>query len=298
VGLLGANGAGKSTLVKLLAGEVAPLQGRRAQGKGLAVGYFAQHQLEQLRADESALDHLIRLDRRISSGVPGALAREQDLRDFLGGFDFGGETVHAPIGRFSGGERARLMLALLIWQRPNLLLLDEPTNHLDLDVREALTLALQEYEGAMVLVSHDRHLLRATIDTLLLVAAGAVQPFDGDLDDYREWLGQLRREQASAAEKSAVPSRREQRRAEAQTRARLAAQRRPLERELAAVEQELAQLSEQKRRLESLLSDPHLYLAENRDNLKTCLTDQVHVNDRLVQAEERWLRLQNALEAL
>jgi len=298
VGLLGANGAGKSTLVKLLAGELAALHGRRAQGKGLAIGYFAQHQLEQLRADESPLQHLIRLGRLVAAGLPGAAAREQDLRDFLGGFDFRGDTVYAPVGRFSGGERARLTLALLIWQRPNLLLLDEPTNHLDLDMREALTLALQEYEGAMLLVSHDRHLLRATTDTLLLVAGGALQPFDGDLDDYKEWLAQRRREQAPAEEKPAAPSRREQRRLEAEARHRMAAQRRPLERELAAVEQALAQLSAERRRLESLLADPHLYLTENRDRLKTCLMDQAHVNGRLHEVEERWLRLQSDLEAL
>jgi ATP-binding cassette subfamily F protein 3 len=303
VGLLGANGAGKSTLVKLLAGELAVLHGQRTQGKGLAIGYFAQHQLEQLRAEESPLQHLIRLDRIVASSVSGAAAREQDLRDFLGGFDFRGDAVHAPVGRFSGGERARLTLALLIWQRPNLLLLDEPTNHLDLDMREALTLALQEYAGAMVLVSHDRHLLRATTDTLLLVAGGTVQPFDGDLDDYREWLAERRREQApaearSGEDRSATPSRREQRRLEAEARTRMAARRRPLERELAAVEQELALLAAEKRRLESLLADPHLYRAENREALKTCLTDQAHVKGQLDRAEARWLRLQSDLEDL
>jgi ATP-binding cassette subfamily F protein 3 len=297
VGLLGANGAGKSTLVKLLAGELAPLDGRRAPGKGLAIGYFAQHQLEQLRAEESALQHLIRLDRAVASGVPGAAAREQDLRDFLGGFDFRGDTVHAPVGRFSGGEKARLTLALLIWQRPNLLLLDEPTNHLDLDMREALTLALQEYEGAIVLVSHDRHLLRATTDTLLLVAGGAVQPFDGDLDDYREWLTRRRREQAPE-DGPAAPSRREQRRLEAEARTRRAALRRPLELELSAVEQELGLVAAEKRRLESLLADPNLYLAENRARLKTCLADQARLKGRLERAEERWLRLQSDLEGL
>ncbi len=303
VGLLGANGAGKSTLVKLLAGDLAPLAGQRAPGKGLAIGYFAQHQLEQLRPEESALQHLIRLDRAVASGVPGSAAREQDLRDFLGGFDFRGDAVHAPVGRFSGGEKARLTLALLIWRRPNLLLLDEPTNHLDLDMREALTLALQEYEGAIVLVSHDRHLLRATTDTLLLVAGGAVRPFDGDLDDYREWLAQRRREQAPAEagpgdDRSAAPSRREQRRLEAEARTRRAARRRPLELELSAVEQELALLAAEKRRLESLLADPNLYLAENRARLKTCLADQARVKQRLESAEERWLRLQSDLEGL
>ncbi|HEU5283213.1 MAG TPA: ATP-binding cassette domain-containing protein, partial [Burkholderiales bacterium] len=298
VGLLGVNGAGKSTLVKLLAGELAPLHGQRTQGKGLAIGYFAQHQLEQLRADESPLQHLVRLDRLAASSAAGALAREQDLRDFLGGFDFRGDAVHAPVGRFSGGERARLTLALLIWQRPNVLLLDEPTNHLDLDMREALTLALQEYQGAMVLVSHDRHLLRATTDTLLLVAAGAVQPFDGDLDDYRDWLAQQRRQRPPAEQGSAAPSRREERRLQAEARSRMAARRRPLERELAALEHELARLSARKRELESLLADPHLYLTENRDRLKSCLRDQAHVNGQLDQAEARWLRLQSDLEAL
>jgi ATP-binding cassette subfamily F protein 3 len=183
------------------------------------------------------------------------------------------------------------------------LLLDEPTNHLDLDMREALTLALQEYQGAIVLVSHDRHLLRATTDTLLLVGGGAVQPFDGDLDDYREWLARRRREQApaeagSGADSPAAPSRREQRRLEAEARTRRAARRRPLELELSAVEQELALLAAERRRLESLLADPNLYLAENRARLKTCLADQARLKGRLERAEERWLRLQSELEGL
>ncbi|MDR0633391.1 MAG: ATP-binding cassette domain-containing protein, partial [Azoarcus sp.] len=186
IGLLGRNGAGKSTLVKLLAGRLALAAGRRREGKGLAIGYFAQHQLETLRPDESALDHMMRLDPD---------AREQDLRDYLGGFDFRGDgrdgratPATAACGPFSGGEKSRLALALLIWQRPNLLLLDEPANHLDLEMRHALTLALQEYEGAMVLVSHDRALLRACCDRLLLVDGGRLQPFDGDIDDYRDGL--------------------------------------------------------------------------------------------------------------
>src|SRR5690606_34818582 len=181
IGLLGRNGAGKSTLIKLLAGRLAPQTGKRREGKDLRIGYFAQHQLEDLRAEESPLQHLMRLDPN---------TREQELRDHLGGFGFPADMALAKVAGFSGGERARLALALVVWQRPNLLLLDEPTNHLDLDMREALTLALQEYEGAMVLVSHDRHLLRTTSDTLMLVADGAVTPFDGDLDDYRDWLAQ------------------------------------------------------------------------------------------------------------
>jgi len=299
VGLLGANGAGKSTLVKLLAGDLTPLSGQRTQGKGLAIGYFAQHQLEQLRAEDTPLQHLLRLDRQLASGMRGAAAREQDLRDYLGSFDFRGETVNAAVGRFSGGEKARLTLALIIWQRPNLLLLDEPTNHLDLDMREALTLALQQYEGAMVLVSHDRHLLRATTDELLLVAGGGVEPFDGDLDDYKVWLAQRRRgQEASPAAGTDGLSRREQRRHEAQTRDRLSAQRRPLERELAGLERELAVLTQRKRELESLLADPNIYAVDNRERLKARLLDQSSVNARLQAVEERWLHLQSALESL
>jgi ATP-binding cassette subfamily F protein 3 len=297
IGLLGANGAGKSTLVKALAGELAPRDGLRAEGKGLTVGYFAQHQLEQLHADESPLQHLLRVDRDLIARSGGALAREQDLRDFLGGFDFRGEVVNAPVGRFSGGEKARLTLALLIWERRNLLLLDEPTNHLDLDMREALTLALQDYEGAMVLVSHDRHLLRATTDRLLLVADGRAGEFDGDLDDYREWLAQRRRDRQTVREAPAS-SRREQRRAQAQARERMAAQRKPLERALREVEGDLERLTQEKQRLETLLAAPDLYAAESRERLRAALREQAQVKQRLQEVEERWLELQGQLEAL
>jgi len=290
VGLLGANGAGKSTLVKLLAGELAPAGGCRTEGKGLKIGYFAQHQLEQLRPDETPLQHLMRSDGR---------AREQDLRDFLGGFDFRGDVVDAPVGRFSGGEKSRLTLALIIWQRPNLLLLDEPTNHLDLEMRQALTMALQEFEGAMVLVSHDRYLLRASTDSLLLVADGACAPFDGDLDDYRDWL-QARRRQAEerSPEAPMAISRREQRRVEAQARNRLSAQRKPLEGQLHEVERELERLGGDRERLETLLADPKLYEPESRERLQACLRDQALVGAQLQEAEERWLELQAQLEAL
>jgi ATP-binding cassette, subfamily F, member 3 len=299
IGLLGANGAGKSTLVKALAGDLAPQAGARAEGKGLTVGYFAQHQLEQLRGDETPLQHLLRLDRELAGRSGGGVAREQDLRDFLGGFDFRGETVDAPVGRFSGGERARLTLALLIWQRPNLLLLDEPTNHLDLEMREALTLALQDYSGAMVLVSHDRHLLRATTDGLLLVADGRLEDFDGDLDDYRDRLAQRRRaRQAAESTQSAAPSRREQRRVEAEARQRVAAQRRPLERQVREAEAELERLSLEKQRLESQLAGPDLYATESRERLKAALQEQADVNGRLQAVEEHWLALQAQLEAL
>jgi len=209
VGLLGRNGAGKSTLVKLLANQLKLSAGTRREGKGLVTGYFAQHQLETLRPEESPLQHLLRLDPQ---------AREQELRDYLGGFDFRGDGVGgtstpatAPCGPFSGGEKTRLALALLIWSRPNLLLLDEPTNHLDLEMRHALTLALQDFDGAMVLVSHDRALLRATCDRFVLVDGGVAREFDGDLDDYRDWLAARRAEAAAAAQDPQRPADKAQR---------------------------------------------------------------------------------------
>ena len=288
IGLLGTNGAGKTTLLKTLAGELAPLAGERREGKGLQVGYFAQHQLEQLRPDDSPLQHLVRLDRR---------AREQELRDYLGGFAFRGEAADAPAARFSGGEKARLALALIIWRRPNLLLLDEPTNHLDLDMREALTIALQEFEGAVLLVSHDRHLLRATAEDFLIVAGGRIAPFDGDLEDYRAWLAEQRREPPAPQTDAALP-RRLVRRLEAEARNRLSAQRRPIEQRLRALEEELARLTADKTRLETLLADPNLYAQSDREKLKSSLLERTRINARLEQLEEEWLLLQERLEAL
>jgi ATP-binding cassette subfamily F protein 3 len=196
-GLLGINGAGKSTLIKSIAGELEPLAGTANFNKGLVVGYFAQHQVEMLRDDQSPLWHLARIAPRV---------REQELRSFLGGFNFPGEMAMGSIQNFSGGEKARLALSMIVWQRPNLLLLDEPTNHLDLETREALTVALAQFEGTLVLVSHDRHLLRATTDQFLIVADGMLQPFDGDLDDYRDWLfkTKLATANAEAAERAAA----------------------------------------------------------------------------------------------
>ena len=196
-GLLGINGAGKSTLIKTIAGELKPLKGAALFNKGLAIGYFAQHQVEMLRDDQSPAWHL----QRIAPNV-----REQELRNFLGSFNFPGDMATGSIAHFSGGEKARLALALIVWARPNLLLLDEPTNHLDLETREALTVALAQFEGTLVLVSHDRHLLRATTDQFLIVADGRLQPFDGDLDDYRDWLLKSKQEKPADKPEPAAPA--------------------------------------------------------------------------------------------
>ena len=299
VGLLGRNGAGKSTLIKLLAGELPLAAGERTEGKGLAIGYFAQHQLEVLRPEESPLQHLVRLDPR---------TREQELRDYLGGFDFRGDSnptgtgAGTPCGSFSGGEKSRLALALLIWQRPNLLLLDEPTNHLDLEMRHALTLALQDYEGGMVLVSHDRALLRATCDRFVLVDGGRIQPFDGDLDDYRDWLAQRRAAASEAAkcpdrsaDKAARRAGREQSAAERQ--ARLAA-RRPLVKELDQLDKKLAGWHGEKTLLDARLADPALYSGPEAAQLQTLLKRQGELAGWIDEAELRWLEISEALEGL
>ena len=288
LGLLGRNGAGKSTMMKLLAGVLAPSVGQRIEGKSLQIGYFAQHQLEQLRPDESALWHLTRLSPK---------TREQELRDFLGGFNFHGDQATEPCGPMSGGEKSRLALALIVWQRPNLLLLDEPTNHLDLEMRHALTLALQDYEGALVIVSHDRSLLRSTADELWLVDDGKVTEFDGDLEDYAR---RLRAKEQSAAEgvNDAPVSRKQQKRLEAQERSRRFAQRKPLEASIQSTEQEIHALSMESQRLEKLIAAPDMYGEARKEDLKRCLLEQAQTAKRLQKAEERWLSLCAELEAL
>jgi ATP-binding cassette subfamily F protein 3 len=292
IGLLGHNGAGKSTLLRAIAGELAPLRGGRLAANGLRIGYFAQHQMEQLRLDESALWHFQRLE-------PGA--REQELRNYLGGFDFRGDRVLAKVQEFSGGEKARLTLALLARQRPNLLLLDEPTNHLDIEMREALTEALQDYTGALIVVAHDRHLLRATADELWLAADGKLVPFDGDLDDYRQWVLEERSAQAARSQKPrnvATIDRKAQRREEAQARQRRASLRKPYEHKLALAEKELADLAAEKRELDDWLASPDAYVDEARERLKDTLARQGDLTWRLARAEAAWLQLQTALEQL
>ncbi|MGL1834670.1 ATP-binding cassette domain-containing protein [Rhodocyclaceae bacterium SMB388] len=301
IGLLGRNGAGKSTLIKLLADELALSAGDRSEGKGLARGYFAQHQLETLRPDESPLQHMQRLD---------PAAREQDLRNYLGGFDFRGDATGAaavtgadtPCGSFSGGEKSRLALALLIWRKPNLLLLDEPTNHLDLEMRHALTLALQDFEGAMVLVSHDRALLRATCDRFVLVDGGRVQHFDGDLDDYRDWLA-IRRAETSAqarcpdqaADKATRKADREK--AAAERQARLAS-RRPLVKERDQLDRRLATWHQEKTQLDQRLADPALYAGGDAALLQDMLKRQAELAAAIEAAEMRWLEIEETLETL
>ena len=301
IGLLGRNGAGKSTLMKLLAGELQPLAGVREAGRNLKLGYFAQHQLEQLRPAESPLWHMIKLEPR---------TREQDLRNYLGGFDFRGDMAEAPCGRFSGGEKTRLALALMIRTAPNLLLLDEPTNHLDLEMREALTIALQETEAGMVLVSHDRHLLRATCDELWLVADGKVTPFDGDLDDYAEWLAQDR-----AAEKKGGKSGSASRSAGSKTVNEMPAAapakelckavspgtapgvRRPLLKESEKLEQQLAEWQGELKLLETRLAEPSLYESPEARLLDELTLRQALLTQNIGTAEARWLEIHELLES-
>ncbi len=288
LGLLGRNGAGKSTLIRLLAGTAAPLSGVRREGKGLKIGYFAQHQLEQLRPDESPLWHMNHLDPK---------TRDQDFRNYLGGFNFHGEMATRPVGPFSGGEKSRLALALLIWQKPNLLLLDEPTNHLDLEMRHALTLALSEYEGAVVLVSHDRHLLRTVCDGFHLVADGALAPFDGDLDDYRRWLDRpvLPRQAAPTVDKVSPGNTAPVTVVAAKPAARKPPQR--LTREIDRLEQRLAELATQKQAIEARLTDASLYLPAARAELDACQQQQTQIITELAHTEAAWLAAQEALEA-
>ncbi|MCH9741997.1 MAG: ATP-binding cassette domain-containing protein [Proteobacteria bacterium] len=284
IGLLGPNGAGKSTLIKTLTGTLRQLSGKRLLGDHLTIGYFSQHQTEALDASASPLLHLQRLSPD---------TKEQTHRDFLGGFGFAGDAALATVGNFSGGEKARLALALLAWQRPNLLLLDEPTNHLDLDMREALVIALQDFAGAMVLVSHDRHLLSSCVDEFWLVADGQVQPYDGDLEDYAGWLKQRQIQQkAVETTKTSATDSVEQKVDKKQDRKEAAEQRerlRPIKQKLQKLEKEMDQLATALAGLEAQLADASIYEADQKGVLQQVLQQQVQVKNRLADVEEDWL---------
>ncbi len=308
IGILGANGQGKSTLVKTIARELQPLAGKLTEGKGLRIGYFAQQELDVLRPDEHPLQHMVRLARDLGADAPAA-SREQDLRNWLGSFNFSGDMVTQSVGSMSGGEKARLVLAMIVWQRPNLLLLDEPTNHLDLPTREALAMALNDFDGTVLLVSHDRHLLRAVADDFWLVGRGQVGTFDGDLDDYQRYLleeSRRLREAAKAADAAALlpadpltaPTAptidpREARRLAAQARQALAEKTKPLKKELEKIDTRMAQLGAEKAALEEKLATPlpPADIAEAGKRLKA-------VGDELDACEERWLELSEAIEQL
>jgi ATP-binding cassette, subfamily F, member 3 len=291
IALLGRNGAGKSTLMKMLAGELSPFSGKRTEARDLKIGYFAQHQLEQLSVDDSPLGHLKRL-----GGDAAAKATEQELRGFLGGFGFSGDRVFEPVGPFSGGETARLVLALVSYLRPNLLLLDEPTNHLDLEMRQALAVALQDYEAAVVLVSHDRHLLRAVADELILVDQGRAVAFDGDLDDYAKWF--TTREAAETAEEPSsaalsAEQKKQRKREEAERRNRLS----PLKAEIAKLEKQLERLEKERATVETALADPEIYNPAAKQKLQDLLQKQTQLKRDISNTETEWLTATEKLDA-
>jgi ATP-binding cassette subfamily F protein 3 len=293
IGLLGPNGAGKSTLLRAIAGELAPSSGARLAANSLRIGYFAQHQVEQLRLAESAMWHMRRLE---------PATRDQELRDFLGSFDFRGDRAMSPVSAFSGGEKARLTLALLARQKPNLLLLDEPTNHLDIDMREALTEALQDYGGALIVVAHDRHLLRATADELWLVADGKVAQFDGDLDDYRRWVlsGRAGIEATDEPAGGAQPGadRRAQKRAEATARQQTYAKRKPLSDKLSQIEKSMEAISAERSSIETWLTTPDAYGEDGKTALRDTIARQGDLTWQLARLEAEWLEVSEALDKI
>jgi ATP-binding cassette subfamily F protein 3 len=305
IGLLGPNGAGKSTLMDALRGQSTLLRGERTTGEHVAIGYFAQHQLESLDLDASPFLHLQRLSPKAS---------EQSVRNFLGGFDFHGDEALSAIRSFSGGEKARVALAVIAWQKPNLLLLDEPTNHLDLEMRQALTMALQNFEGAIVVVSHDRHLLRNTVDDFWLVNEGRVTEYEGDLEDYERWLADRRKDETEAPrrENGGAPitgdpvsasdsgagenaeDRRARKRAEAAVRQKLS----PYRKQQGALEKEMDRLQTTLVTLEQDLSEPELYADQGKQKLKELLGQQATAKSRLAAVEAEWLEISETVESL
>ena len=308
IGILGANGQGKSTVVKTIARDLGLLSGTITEGKGLNIGYFAQQELDVRRPGDTPLEHMVRLARDVaaSGGSAGGAGREQDLRGFLGSFNFNGDMVKQPVGTMSGGEKARLVLAMMVWQRPNLLLMDEPTNHLDLTTREALAMALNEFEGTLMLVSHDRALLRSVCDEFWLVGRGAIKPFDGDLDDYQRYLleesKRLREQQRDNARQAEQPTAgavappvvqapTAQRKADAQQRQLQAQRNKPLRLELDAIDARMAELNREKSQLETDMLTPgdSRSLANTGKRLKV-------LQQEIETLEERWLHLSEQLE--
>lgn len=293
IGILGMNGAGKSTLIKTLAGELSVLSGELVTSARLEVGYFAQHQLDMIEASLSPIQHL----QRIAPDI-----REQELRNYLGRFAFSGDMATDTTAGFSGGEKARLALALIVWHKPNLLLLDEPTNHLDVETREALAAALAEYEGSVLVVSHDRQLLRSTVDNFWIVADGQVSEFDGDLEDYRDWLltraAQLRSSKSSDYTTTAEPTidRRTQRRLEAEARQKIAALRKPLEKQILQLEKQMDQCRQRLQELDALMADPNFYSDSYKEQRPALLAEHGELNKKLEQAEEQWLEWQEQIE--
>lgn len=278
IGILGPNGAGKSSLIKLLAGKLAPASGERTAYPGLCIGYFDQQQVDRLKLNETPIDHLRELTER----------PEVELRSYLGTFGFIGDSAFAPVGRFSGGEKSRLALALLIWQQPNLLLLDEPTNHLDMDMRHALSLALQEYTGAMLLVSHDRFLVRSTTDELWLVANGQLTTFTGDLSDYQKWLFDFRRqENANQTNPMNDVSKKTLRILNAKRREA----QKPLGKRITELEQKIITLQKKLNLIEQSLGDSEIYTPENKMRLENYLQEQSRLKIELTQTEDMWLSL-------
>lgn len=313
IGLLGPNGAGKSTLMDALLGQGEEgatstlMSGERTCGDNLAIGYFAQHQLESLDLEASPFLHLQRLAPRAS---------EQSVRNFLGGFDFHGDQALSPIRSFSGGEKARVALAVIAWQKPNLLLLDEPTNHLDLEMRQALTMALQNFEGAVVVVSHDRHLLRNTVDEFWLVNDGRVSEYQGDLEDYERWLADRRKDDTEAPKRQSEGGKRsdpdvavseseagvgesaEDRKARKRAEAALRQKVSPFRKQQAALEKQMESLHETLNGLEAELVDPDLYSDESKSRLKALLGKQSDAKSRLEETETQWLDVSETVEAM
>ena len=317
IGILGANGQGKSTLVKTIARALIPIQGEMTEGKGLNIGYFAQQELDVLRPEDNPLEHMIRLVKEVTAAgkISGQTTREQDLRSFLGNFNFGGDMVKQAVGSMSGGEKARLVLCMIVWQRPNLLLLDEPTNHLDLATREALSMALNEFEGTVMLVSHDRALLRAVCDEFWMVSQGGVAPFDGDLDDYQKYLLDHAKRQREEAKKSgsaapvavaapvvakaalvealsaSVKDTPEQRKLDAKARQQQSEANKPLRQELEKIDSKIQALQNEKTNLQALLTTTTLpaEMAQAGKRLKAIETETSAI-------EERWLQVTEQLE--